>query len=158
MAGLVKNFQKWLKDIKATKDSQSVNNPTIDQSEQTEPIPSTSKNDDSNSTKFKPFKISDFNSVSKVKVFENKTLSIYVEKTIHRRLKRFKFLDNLFQIKIEVNKSSSAPLLKDLLEIFQEVFEFVVNHIKTFFNENDHNVAYLTLYQEPMVNGLNTGK
>ena len=29
--------------------------------------------------------------------------------------------------------------------------------IKTFYKPEDHNVAYLTLHQEPMVNGLNTG-
>jgi hypothetical protein len=29
--------------------------------------------------------------------------------------------------------------------------------VRQFYNSEEHNVAYLTLYQQPMINGLNTG-
>ena len=49
------------------------------------------------------------------------------------------------------------PLLKDLSDVLREALTFIINHIRTFFQEEDHNEAYLTLYHEPMINGLNTG-
>lgn len=47
--------------------------------------------------------------------------------------------------------------MQDLLEIFEQTFTYILKHLRAFFNLNNHNVAYLTLYQEPLVNGLNTG-
>jgi hypothetical protein len=93
-----------------------------------------------------------------VKVFENDEIILYVKKAFHQRQKRFTLQDSLFHIKVEVKNETQKPLLKDLVQTLEEAFTFILNNIKTYFKKEDHNIAYLTLFQEPMVNGLNTGK
>ena len=53
--------------------------------------------------------------------------------------------------------NESLPLLTDLYDFLHAALLHVLESIKTFYKPEDHNVAYLTLHQEPMVNGLNTG-
>jgi hypothetical protein len=91
-----------------------------------------------------------------VKVFENEQIEVYVKKSFHQRQKNFRLQDNLFHIKIKTKEFKKQPLLFDLLDVFEKVFEFILNHLKTFFNPNDINEVYLTLFQEPMINGLNS--
>lgn len=144
MANLVSKFKKWLKKVK--------------------PIPNEQQNNKANTTKDKAenfitsnLNVSEINNFNKIKIYENKGIIIYLQKTIHKRLKRFKFLDNLFLIKVEIKDNKKVPFLKDLLDTFDNVFNFILSHIKTYFRAEDHNVAYLTLAQDPMVNGINTG-
>lgn len=92
-----------------------------------------------------------------VKVFENDQLILYVKKSLHQRQKRFRLQDSLFLIKVQVKNETQKPLLKDLVKVLEEAFTFILSNIRSFFDPEDHNFAYLTLYQEPMVNGLNTG-
>ena len=94
---------------------------------------------------------------NEVKVFENDQITLYVNKAFQQRQKRFRLEDTLFHIKVKVKPNVKIPLLRELSEILQEAFTFILNHLRTFFQKEDHNVAYLTLYQEPMINGLNTG-
>lgn len=92
-----------------------------------------------------------------MKVFENDSFIIYVQKAIHQRQKKFKYQDSLFHIKIEQKDNSKTFLLRNLLETFEQTFKYILDHLKLFFNLDDHNVAYLTLYQDSFINGLNTG-
>lgn len=149
MTELVNKFRKWLTKIKGSnKDSNNKN--ILNASE------INSKNKNQSKTIFNNFSVKDFEKSNRVKVFENESIVMYVEKTIHKRLKNFKLLDNVFQVKIET-KNNEVPTLKDLLKTFSDVFNFVLTDIKNIFDPNDHNIAYLTLFQEPMVNGINTG-
>ena len=172
MADLITKFQKWLQDInqpiistnqEVPQPSVSTNsNLAVNNNSENVPQPSVSTNSNSGVTNnsensHQSFTINDFNSQREIKVFENNNLSVFIEKTVHRRLTRFKFLDNLFQIKVKVKDENNPPFLKDILEVFEEVFKFILNHLKTFFTADDHNSAYLTLFQEPMINGINTG-
>ncbi len=45
----------------------------------------------------------------------------------------------------------------DILEALQEGFNFILTYLRQFYNASDHNMAYMTFFQEPMINGLNTG-
>lgn len=83
----------------------------------------------------------------RIKVFENDSFAIYIQKGVHQRQKNFKFQDTLFHIKIEQKHEGAQYFLKDLFEMFEEVFNYILSHLKTFFNLTDHNIAYLTLYQ-----------
>ena len=61
-------------------------------------------------------------------------------------------------MKIKVNdKDRSQPLLRDILIFLEKAFEYVLENLKPFYNHLDKQIAYLVLYQEPMINGLNTG-
>lgn len=106
-----------------------------------------------------PLSLSSKNEINKdeLKIFENDTLSLFIYKARHQRQKRFQFQDALFHIRCELKDKNNPPLLRDLLNVFQESLTFMLNHLKTYFNLAEHNFAYLTLFQEPLVNGLNTG-
>ena len=51
----------------------------------------------------------------------------------------------------------SAPLLRDIFDFLEKAISFILSQVKNLYNANDHNIAFLTLYQKPMINGLNTG-
>jgi hypothetical protein len=91
-------------------------------------------------------------------VFENNYLQLFVEKGSHVRQTRFRLQDHLFFIKIKLKDSTSdPPLLRDILNFLEEAFDYILNEIRHFYKPDDHNVAYITLYQQPMISGLNTG-
>lgn len=90
--------------------------------------------------------------------YENEQLKLIVEKGYHKRQKTFRYEDHMFYIKIvpkETNKR--LPLLSDILDFLHAGFLHLLDSIKQFYNQADNNIAYLTLFQEPMINGLNTG-
>jgi hypothetical protein len=43
------------------------------------------------------------------------------------------------------------------MEALVEGFNYILSNLRNFYDESHHNMAYMTLYQEPMINGLNTG-
>ena len=55
------------------------------------------------------------------------------------------------------NKNDPIPFLKDLFDFLQNGLLHVMQNIKNFYNSRDENLAFLTLYQQPMVTGLNSG-
>ena len=91
-------------------------------------------------------------------VFENDKLKLIVEKGTFQRQKRFRLQDHLFYMKVKVkNKNDPIPFLKDLFDFLQNGLLHVMQNIKNFYNSRDENLAFLTLYQQPMVTGLNSG-
>ena len=91
-------------------------------------------------------------------VYESDLLTLIVEKSSFKKQKNFRLQDHLFKFKVIHTKiDDKAPLLNDLFDFLHAALLYVLEQVKTFYNKNDHNVAYLTLHQEPMVNGLNTG-
>jgi hypothetical protein len=76
---------------------------------------------------------------------------------MHQRQKIFRIEDHIYYIKLRVKQGQEAPLLVDILEALVEGFNYILSNLRNFYDENHHNMAYMTLYQEPMVNGLNTG-
>ncbi len=149
----VRNHEE--KEISDTLQSNLPQSTTTSVSSSSEPIPSTSANVFTSSGSGSiPFKKVGYD---EVKVFENDQVILYVKKAFHQRQKRFRLEDSLFHIKVEVKNQIKKPLLRDLVKVLQEAFTFILNNIRTFFRTEDHNIAYLTLFQEPMVNGLNTG-
>jgi len=90
-------------------------------------------------------------------VYETPELKMTVEKGVLRRQKVFKVLDQMFHFKIVPKHPTQKPLLMSILSFLHAAIIFILDEIKIHFQEEDHNVAYLTLFQKPMVNGLNTG-
>jgi hypothetical protein len=77
---------------------------------------------------------------------------------MHQRQRRFRLQDHMYYIKVVLkNPTATPPLLSELLQLFQEGFHYIFSNLSTFYNPEDHNIAFLTLYQEPMINALNTG-
>ena len=91
-------------------------------------------------------------------VYETNALKLVVEKGYFKKQKNFRLQDHLFYFKIiPKHRNDHLPLLSDLYDFLNAALLHVLESIKTFYRPEDHNVAYLTLHQEPMVNGLNTG-
>ncbi len=91
-------------------------------------------------------------------IFENENIKLYIERGVHLRQRRFHLQDHMYYIKVLLkNPNMPPPLLSDLLHLFQEGFNYILTNLSTFYNPEDHNIAFLTLYQEPMINALNTG-
>jgi hypothetical protein len=53
------------------------------------------------------------------------------------------------------DNTTEQPLLINILDILEKGFQFIINNLKTFYKSTDENVVYLTIFQEPMLNGLN---
>ena len=91
-------------------------------------------------------------------VYETEELQLIIEKGTHLRQIKFRLEDHMFHMKIKLkNNTKKHPMLRDILEFLEKGFNYILLHIRKFYNENEHNIAYLTLYQEPMISGLNTG-
>ena len=91
-------------------------------------------------------------------VYENDFLRLKVEKGSFKKQKNFRLQDHLFHFKIEQKKThESLPLLSEIFDFLHAALLHVLESTKTFYKPEDHNIAYLTLHQEPMINGLNTG-
>ena len=88
----------------------------------------------------------------------NDSLKLIDNKGSFKRQKLFRLQDHLFHFKIVQKKANEAlPLLSDIYDFLHAALLHVLESIKTFYEPEDHNIAYLTLHQEPMINGLNTG-
>ena len=81
-----------------------------------------------------------------------------VEKGAFQRQKRFRFQDHLFFVKIILKDNDQAvPFLKDILEFIHLGLLHLMETIKQFYKQEDQNICYLTLHQNPMFVGLNSG-
>ena len=49
------------------------------------------------------------------------------------------------------------PLLSDILNFLYVAFNFILSQLKNFYSASDKNIAFLTLFQAPMTNALNSG-
>jgi len=91
-------------------------------------------------------------------VYENDNYRLIVEKSAFKKQKNFRLQDHLFKFKL-VQKDSllQPPLLTEMFDFLHAALTHILESIKTFYKKEDHNIAYLTLHQDPMINGLNTG-
>ena len=92
-------------------------------------------------------------------VYEHNGLQLIVNRGAFKRQKLFRLQDHLFHFKIvQSTPNQDLPLLSDIYDFLHAALLHVLESIKTFYRPEDHNIAYLTLHQEPMINGLNTGE
>ena len=91
-------------------------------------------------------------------VFRNDSMELYIERANHIRQTRFRLDDHMFHIKIKlINPNANPPYLRDILDFLERAFNYILTNIRGHYKTDDHNIAFLTLYQKPMINGLNTG-
>jgi hypothetical protein len=92
-------------------------------------------------------------------VYENDQLQFLVEKGTLQRQKRFNLQDHLFYMKIRLKHDNEPiPLLKNILFFLEQGLLHVMNNLKKFYDKKDANICFLTLHQEPMLIGLNSGE
>ena len=88
--------------------------------------------------------------------FENNSLKLIVVKSQFKRQVNFKLDDHLYYLLIEPKKTSSIKLM-DILDFLHAAIIHILDAIKHIYKSEEHNVAYLTLHQEPLLSGLTTG-
>ena len=89
--------------------------------------------------------------------FENNDLKLVVVKSQFKRQVNFKLDDHLSYLLIEAKKNSPIKLL-DILDFLHAAIIHILDEIKNAYKSEEHNVAYLTLHQEPLLSGLSTGQ
>lgn len=85
-------------------------------------------------------------------VFENSELKTFIERGVHKKEKRFALQDHLFYIKVEPKKDS-FPLLTNILEFLESACNYLLDELKELYDLDKNNIAYMTIYQEPLING-----
>ena len=83
--------------------------------------------------------------------FENNLFQLIVRTSPVKRAQKFKLEDRQFTLKVVPKTSQSDPPLIQILQFLEDGMNFILGQIKAFFNPSEHRIAYLTLYQEPMV-------
>ncbi len=159
-------YQNWLQNNKKENEEARASITPISLDTSTSLVPSTSRtNENSPSTtsvlpSFSRDVIPPQNSDLRNNIiYQNDKLQLFLEKGNHVHQIRFKLQDHLFYMKIKtIDSTTEPPLLRDILDFLNEGFTYILKEVRRFYNPEDHNVAYLTLYQEPMISGLNTGK
>ena len=93
-------------------------------------------------------------------VFENDSLKLLVSRGTHRQQTKSKFrlTDHMFYLSIvPKTKTKKMPLLVEILNFLYVAFNFILNQLKKFYNPADRNIAFITVTQNSMINGLNSG-
>lgn len=83
--------------------------------------------------------------------FENNEFRLIVKTAPVKRARKFKLEDQQFTLLILPKTQRNDPPLIDILNFLEAGFNHILKEIKAFVNVNEHRIAYLTLYQEPMV-------
>ena len=94
------------------------------------------------------------------KIYEDNNLEVNVIKEMFRRQKVFSIEDHSFVMRIKLkNKTAPKPMLISLMDVLQTAFTFMINNLKTFLSQNqdEKNLIYLTIHQDGMRNGINSG-
>ena len=89
-------------------------------------------------------------------IFENTDFKLIVKTDQIRRSHRFQIVDRQFNLLIVPKTDHEHPPLMEILEFLEDGFNAILAKIKTFVDPTQHRIAYLTLYQEPMVRTLNS--
>lgn len=90
-------------------------------------------------------------------VYESEDFQLFVKKESHKKQKLFRLQDHLFTLRIKPKEGVEMPFLSNILDFLHAGFIHILDEIKKFYNPEEHNIAYLTLFQQPMSSGLNTG-
>jgi len=88
--------------------------------------------------------------------YENSDLKLYVQRGVFKRQKIFKLSDQMYYFKLDI-KSETSPLLSSILDFLHAGFLFILRQLRKKIRPDEHSVCYMTLYQHPMINGLNSG-
>ena len=83
--------------------------------------------------------------------YENDDFQLIVKSAPVKRARKFKLEDHQFTLLIRPKKSITEPPLVEILQFLEDGFKAILSQIKKFFNPKEHRIAYLTLYQQPMV-------
>ena len=92
-------------------------------------------------------------------IYEDNNLQVNVVKEMFKRQKIFRIEDHSYVMRIKLkNKKSEYPMLDSLMDVLYQAFTFMINNLKTFIprNGDEDNLIYLCIYQDGMINSINS--
>ncbi len=89
-------------------------------------------------------------------IFSDKNVDIKVKSIANQRNTRFRADDHLYQINILPHRRT-APLLLSLETAIREALSVILLKLKSMYAENLHHQIYLTIIEQNILHGLNTG-
>ncbi len=89
-------------------------------------------------------------------IYTDSNVRIHIQSVEHQRHTRFRAEDHLFQIKIYPNRRS-APLLLALETALENALFQILQKLKTTYSHDLHHQIYLTIIEQNILHGLNTG-
>jgi len=99
-----------------------------------EPHPSTSRGLASNDVEQNEQKAKTANHPSDL-VFESNDLKLTIVAAPHRQEKKFRLVDHMWHLLLTpTNNTKKMPLLSDILNFLLVAFNFMLNHLKKFYN------------------------
>ena len=91
-------------------------------------------------------------------VFENDALKLTIVSAAHKQERKFRLSDHMWHLLLLPKKQNKKmPLLTDILNFLYVAFNFMLQQLKKFYNPKDKNIAFMTITQTSMLNGLNSG-
>jgi len=79
---------------------------------------------------------------------------VFVQKTGFQRQKNFRLEDHHYIIKIKEKKSSTLPLLKDIVLILDKSLIKVIEELQTFYDKTESHIIYITFHQPGMISAV----
>ena len=140
-----KQILSWLEEKNSTQDDPQLQNE--DSPSQDEPSGAT--NDKPSGAPATEDEDSDLTSIS----YQSENYRIVIRQEKHRRQKNFRLEDLLYTLKV-IPLHDELPYLLDIIPFLEEGFNVLLKKLKKFFSPHEHRIAYLTLYQAPMVNDI----
>ena len=140
-----KQILSWLEEKNSTQDDPQLQNE--DSPSQDEPSGAT--NDEPSGAPATEDEDSDLTSIS----YQSENYRIVIRQEKHRRQKNFRLEDLLYTLKV-IPLHDELPYLLDIIPFLEEGFNVLLKKLKKFFSPHEHRIAYLTLYQAPMVNDI----
>ncbi len=89
-------------------------------------------------------------------VFSDKNVDIHVQSIGNNRNTRFRTEDHLYQITINPHRRT-APLILSLEKALREALTLILLKLKGMYAANLHHQIYLTIIEQNILHGLNTG-
>ena len=91
-------------------------------------------------------------------IFENEALKLTIVSAVHKQERKFRLSDHMWHLLLLPKKQSNKmPLLSDILNFLYVAFNFMLQQLKKFYDPKDKNIAFMTITQTSMLNGLNSG-
>ena len=150
-----KQILSWLEEKNSTQDDPQLQNedsPSQDEpsgATNDEPSGAPATEDEPSGAPATEDEDSDLTSIS----YQSENYRIVIRQEKHRRQKNFRLEDLLYTLKV-IPLHDELPYLLDIIPFLEEWFNVLLKKLKKFFSPHEHRIAYLTLYQAPMVNDI----
>lgn len=101
--------------------------------------------------------ISDFPEIDEEKlIYRNRNISFFAVRREFRRQKKFKIVDNLYELVCRVNNEESPPLISEIKMSLLASLTILILEIQQHFSSLEHRQIWITIAHKNIAHGINT--